>query len=73
MFATQNYDIVIHYLENLRDINLEITGKDLQNLSIYPSPKYQECFDYILTHKLENPELDKAQEIQLAKNFFNII
>jgi poly(A) polymerase/tRNA nucleotidyltransferase (CCA-adding enzyme) len=73
MYATQNYDTVIHYLENLRDIKLEITGKDLQDLSINPSPKFQECFDYVLAQKLENPELDKAQEIQLAKNFFNLI
>jgi poly(A) polymerase/tRNA nucleotidyltransferase (CCA-adding enzyme) len=73
MYATQNYDIVIHYLENLHNIKLEISGKDFQELNIQPSPKYQECFDYVLAQKLENPELDKAQEIQLAKNFFNLI
>ena len=59
-------------MENLQHIKLEITGKDLQELGINPSPKYQECFDYVLAQKLENPELDKAQEIQLAKTFFNI-
>ena len=61
-----------HYLDNLRQIKIELTGKDLQTLNILPSPKYQECFDYVLVQKLENPELDKAQEIQLAKTFFNI-
>ena len=72
MYATQNDELVTHYLENLCNIKLEITGKDLQALNIYPSQKYQECFDYILAKKLENPELDKAQEIQLAKNFFEL-
>ena len=72
MYATQNDKLVTHYLENLCNIKLEITGKDLQALNIYPSQKYQECFDYILAKKLENPELDKAQEIQLAKNFFEL-
>lgn len=73
MYATQNYELVIHYLNNLQHIKLEITGKDLQALNIHPSQKYQECFDYILAQKLENPELDKVQEIQLAKTFFDII
>ena len=73
MYATQNYGLVTHYLDNLQYVKLEITGKDLHELGMNPSPKYQECFDYILAQKLENPELNKAQEIQLAKTFFNII
>lgn len=72
MYATRNQKIATYYLDNLRHIKLEITGKDLQNLGIKPSPKFQECFDYVLAKKLENPELDKAQEIQLTKNFFNL-
>ena len=73
MYATQNNKIVEHYLEKLRHIKIEITGKDIQNLNIPPSSKYQKCFDYILAQKLENPELNKAQEIQLAKNFFKLL
>lgn len=72
MYATINPDIATYYLDNLRQIKIKITGKDLQNLGIKPSKKYQECFDYVLAQKLENPELDKAQEIQFAKKFFNI-
>ena len=30
-----------HYLDDLRKIKLDITGKDLQTLGIKPSPKYQ--------------------------------
>ncbi len=73
MYSTINTDIVNLYLNKLNKINLEISGKDLQDLGIKPSEKYQQCFDYVLREKIKNPEITKPQEIQLAKKFFNII
>lgn len=73
MYSTINAKIVEKYLNNLRNIKITITGKDLQALGIKPSAKYQECFDFILKNKLKNPELTKVQEIKLAKDFFEII
>lgn len=70
MFATVNYEIAAKYLEHLQKIKLEITGNDLQLLGISPSIKYQKCFDFILEEKIKNPEMDKSQEIQLAKKYF---
>jgi len=67
MFSTINPEIVKKYLDNLRFIKPEITGKDLQILGIPPSSKYSEIFDYILKEKLKNPALDKTQEIELVK------
>ncbi len=58
-----------HYLDNLRKIKLDITGKDLQALGIKPSPKYQEIFDEVLKTKLQNPKMTKTDEIKIAKNF----
>ena len=58
-----------HYLDNLRKIKLDITGKDLQALGIKPSPKYQEIFDEVLKTKLQNPKMTKTEEIKIAKNF----
>ena len=55
-----------HYLDDLRKIKLEITGKDLQNLGIKPSPKYQEIFDEVLKVKLKNPSMAKDDEIEVA-------
>ncbi len=55
-----------HYLDDLRKIKLEITGKDLQNLGIKPSPKYQEIFDEVLKVKLKNPSMAKDDEIEEA-------
>lgn len=70
MFATVNYEIAAKYLEHLQKIKLEITGNDLQLLGISPSIKYQKCFDFILEEKIKNPEINKSQEIQLAKKYF---
>ena len=55
-----------HYLDDLRKIKLDITGKDLQNLGIKPSPKYQEIFDEVLKVKLKNPSMAKDDEIEEA-------
>ncbi len=60
-----------HYLNNLKDIKIEITGKDLSELNIPPSPEYQECFNYILRKKLENNSIDKLCELELAAKFFH--
>ena len=56
-----------HYLDDLQNIKLEITGKDLQNLGIKPSPKYQEIFDEVLKAKLQNPKRSKKDEVEIAK------
>ena len=56
-----------HYLDDLRKIKLDITGKDLQTLGIKPSPKYQEIFDEVLKVKLKNPSMTKDDEIEVAK------
>ncbi len=52
------------------DGNIKITGDDLIQMGILPSKKYSECFDYILKHKLDNPDLTKEEELTLAKDFF---
>ncbi|MBE7713441.1 MAG: CCA tRNA nucleotidyltransferase [Cyanobacteria bacterium SIG26] len=72
MFATKNPKMATKYLENLRKIKLKITGEDLRKLGIKPSPKYQQCFDYILKEKLKNPSISKTEEITLAKEFFKL-
>ena len=58
-----------HYLDDLSKIKISVTGKDLQELGIKPSPKYQEIFDEILKAKLKNPNMTKEDEIDHLKNF----
>jgi tRNA nucleotidyltransferase/poly(A) polymerase len=72
MYSTINHEIVEKYLNELKDIDILIDGNNLKTLGIEPSPKYQECFDYILKHKIENSNLKKEDEINLAKEFFNL-
>ena len=57
------------YLDVLRNIKISITGNDLKNLGIKPSPKYQEIFDYVLKEKLKNSDMAKHDEIKLIENF----
>lgn len=60
-----------HYLDDLREIKLDITGKDLQALGIKPSPKYQVIFDEVLNAKLQNPKMTKTDEIEIAKKYLS--
>lgn len=60
---------VCRYLDKLCTIKIDTTGKDLLELKIEPSKKFGEVFDHILENKLKNPNLKKAQEIELAKRF----
>lgn len=71
MFSTINQRVAEHYLKNLKQIKLEITGKDLLNLGIKPNQTYQKCFDFVLNEKIKNPQINKSEEIQLAKKFFS--
>ena len=68
----KNTEIAQHYLDNLMDIKISISGQDLQNLGFQPSKKYGECFDYVLKEKLKNPNITYQDEINLAKTFMNL-
>lgn len=70
MFSTIDKKSVEKYLDNLRNIELTINGTDLQVLGIPPSAQYQKCFDYILRKKIENQQIGKEQELELAKKYF---
>lgn len=59
-----------HYLDDLREIKIQITGKDLENIGFKPSPKYKEIFDFVLAKKLENPKMSFSDEINLVKENF---
>lgn len=73
MYSVINSDVVEKYLNNLKNIDILIDGNNLKSLGIEPSPKYQQCFDYILREKIQNPNLTKDDEIKLAKKYFSEI
>ena len=58
---------VEHYINNLKDIKLEITGDDILSLGIKPSAKISVLLDKVLGYKLKNPQITKADEIEFLK------
>lgn len=59
----QDEKMARHYLDNLRGIKIQTTGKTLETMGIEPSPKYKEIFDFLLRKKLENPMMTSDDEI----------
>lgn len=67
---TTGSDLGLKYLK-IKDIKPVITGKDLLELGIEASPKFKECFEYILKRKLNDKNMTYETELLLAKEFFN--
>ena len=70
MFASKNYNSVLKYLDSLRYIKPQISGKTLIEHGIEPSDKFGQCFDYIVEQKLKKQNMTFQEETELAKNFF---
>lgn len=64
---------VFRYLDFLRDIKLSVTGDDLLAIGLRPSKKFSEAFDYVLKHKLENPQLTINEEKSLLREYIKSI
>ena len=62
--------IAEHYLKDLRNIKISITGSDLTELGIPPSAKYKEIFNFLLKEKIKNPKLTIENEIEIVKSNF---
>lgn len=62
---------VFHYLNKLKQIELAIDGNDLLNLGYSPSKSFSEGFDYVLRAKIKNPQITKAEEIEIIKNYLS--
>lgn len=66
-----NENIARHYLDDLKQIKISVTGNDLLDLGIKPSPRYQEIFDEILKCKLANPDMTKDEELEYLKKLIS--
>jgi len=64
-----DFDFTKNYLDNLRKVELNISGKDLIELGYEPSKKVSDVLDEILKQKLKKPNMTKEDEIELAKNY----
>lgn len=55
----------------IKDIKPQISGNDLKEMGLEPSPKYVEILDYVLGLKLKNPKMTKTEEIQAVKEYIS--
>ncbi|MDD3238319.1 MAG: hypothetical protein PHV37_09525 [Candidatus Gastranaerophilales bacterium] len=60
---------VVFYLNELKDIAIELNGKDLIEMGVVPSPLFKELLDKILEEKLNNGLSSKNDEIAFIKQF----
>ena len=63
-----DYKIVIKFLEEFADIELETTGQDLIDLGISQGKIFSEIFDFLLEEKFKNPDISKKEELELVKS-----
>lgn len=59
------------YLDKLRFIKTKITGNDLANLGINPSPEYGKIFDAVLKEKLKNPKMSYDEEKSIVREIMS--
>ncbi len=67
--AYVDFSKVLHYIQNLQKVSLEINGDDLVALGIKPSPKYAEIFDAVLEAKLQNPLMTRDDELEICRRY----
>ena len=65
--ANVDYELAEHYLRNLANIRLSITGDDLKSLGVLPGKKYKEIFDFLLEERIKGQALTKEDELALVK------
>lgn len=65
-----DYDTAVDYLRNIRNIKIDITGEDLKAIGIEQGKIYKEIFDYVLKEKLNNPKLNKKDELEFVRRKF---
>lgn len=66
---TNDTSAVDLFLKELKDIKIQITGSDLINLGLKPSPMFNKIFNEILQEKLNGKIKTKEAELNYAKSF----
>ncbi len=60
---------VVKFLDALREIKVILTGRDLIELGIVPSPRFNKIFDKVLKEKLNGKLITKEDEISFVKKY----
>jgi tRNA nucleotidyltransferase (CCA-adding enzyme) len=76
LMATTNVEgvkrSISQFITHLRYVRVDIKGKDLKNLGIKPGPIYREILESTLDAKLDGRLVSRSEEIQYAKNYWNM-
>ena len=67
---TNAYQTICHssqFINELRRINILITGKDLIELGYKPSKSIAKALEAVLRVKLKFPDIDKTKELEIAR------
>lgn len=59
------------FVEELKDIKIEINGNDLIEMGLSPSPLFNEIFERILKEKINGNIKNKTEELEFVKRNFN--
>ncbi len=62
-------ETVKKYLEFYRNVKLSISGEDLIEIGFKPSKKISEVLEAVMQYKYKNPEINHAEELDIAKKF----
>ncbi len=65
-----NKEVALNYLENIANINIEVTGEDLIKVGVPQGKLYKEIFTYLIEQKIKNPQMTKQEELLLVKGVF---
>lgn len=60
---------VTKFLDALKEIRVMLTGRDLIDLGLVPSPYFNKIFDKVLREKLEGKLVTKEDELAFVKRF----
>ncbi len=72
MARTKSDDLrkhISHYLTHLRAMRVDISGEDLRNMGIPPSPAYGRVLSRILADKLDGKVPTRNQQLELAFSY----
>lgn len=65
----KDIETIKKYLEFYRNVKLSISGEDLIKIGFEPSKKISEVLEAVMQYKYENPEINHAEELAIAKKF----
>lgn len=62
---------ILHYLENLRDLAININGNDLKEMGVEPGPLMREILEKVYQARLNSEVKSREEELEYVRNLLN--